>query len=50
MLWDARWEYVQQQFKGYLVYAWCKPASLPLLLEKEFDAGETCTYVEKIIE
>jgi hypothetical protein len=50
MLWDARWEYVQQRFKGYLVYAWCKPASLPLLIEKGFDAGETCTYVEKIVE
>lgn len=50
MLWDARWEYVQLRFKGYLVYAWCKPASLPLLLEKGFDAGETCTYVEKTVE
>ena len=50
MLWDARWEYVQQRFKGYLVYAWCKPASLPLLVEKGFEAGETCTYVEKIVE
>lgn len=50
MLWDARWEYVQQRFKGYLVYAWCKSASLPLLVEKGFDAGETCTYVEKIVE
>jgi len=50
MLWDARWEYVQQRFKGYLVYAWCKPASLPLLVEKGFDAGETCTYVERIVE
>ena len=35
---------------GYTVYAWCKPASLPLLLEKGFDEGETCTYVEKVIE
>ena len=49
MLWDTRWEYVQQQFKGYLAYAWCKPASLPLLLEKGFDVGETCTYVEKTV-
>jgi GNAT superfamily N-acetyltransferase len=50
MLWDARWQYVVERFKGYLVYAWCKPASLPLLVEKGFDAGETCTYVEKIVE
>jgi len=48
-LWETRWEYAQQRYKGYKVYAWCKPASLPLLLEKGFDAGETCTYVEKIL-
>ena len=49
-LWETRWEYTQQRYKGYKVYAWCKPASLPLLLEKGFDAGETCTYVETIIQ
>jgi len=49
ILWETRWEYAQQRYKGHKVYAWCKPASLPLLLEKGFDAGETCTYVEKII-
>ena len=49
-LWETRWEYAQQRYKGYKVYAWCKPASLPLLVEKGFDAGETCTYVEKVIE
>jgi len=49
-LWETRWEYARQRYKGYKVYAWCKPASLPLLLEKGFDAGETCTYVEKTIE
>jgi len=46
-LWEARWESVQARYPGWLVYAWCKPASLPLLLEKGFDIGETCTYVEK---
>ena len=49
-LWDTRWEYVKNNYQGYTVYAWCKPSSLPLLLEKGFDPGETCTYVEKIIE
>ena len=49
-LWETRWDYAQQRYKGYKVYAWCKPASLPLLIEKGFDAGETCTYVEKVIE
>ena len=49
-LWDTRWDYVKKKYQGYTVYAWCKPTSLPLLLEKGFDAGETCTYVEKIIK
>jgi predicted GNAT family acetyltransferase len=49
-LWDTRWDYARSRYKGYKVYAWCKPASLPLLLEKGFEAGETCTYVEKTIE
>ncbi len=50
MLWDARWQYVLARFPGWLVYAWCKPASLPLLIEKGFKPGEICTYVEKLIE
>ena len=50
MLWEARWEYVKTKYSNWLVYAWCKPASLPLLLEKGFASGEICTYVEKIVE
>jgi predicted GNAT family acetyltransferase len=49
-LWDTRWDYVEKKYQGHMVYAWCRPASLPLLLEKGFEPGETCTYVEKIIE
>lgn len=49
VLWETRWEYVKKHYEGWLVYVWCKPASLPLLLEKEFTSGETATYVEKII-
>jgi hypothetical protein len=49
-LWDARWEYVKKKYPGWMVYAWCKPMSLPLLVEKGFIEGETCTYVEKIID
>lgn len=48
-LWDIRWEYVNEHYKGYIVYAWCKETSLPLLKEKGFDIGEICTYVEKKI-
>lgn len=48
-LWEARWEYVKDNYKNHLIYAWCKDTSLPLLLEKGFDMGETVTYVEKKI-
>ncbi len=48
-LWDKRWDYVQSNYGGWKVYAWCKPQSLPLLIEKGFETGETCTYVEKLI-
>ena len=49
MLWDTRWNYVSEQYSGYIVYAWCKENSLPLLKEKGFETGEICTYVEKVI-
>ena len=49
-LWETRWEYVNENYKGYTVYAWCKDSSLPLLLEKGFNTGEIVTYVEKNIE
>ena len=48
-LWETRWEHVNQCYKDYTLYAWCKENSLPLLLEKGFDLGETATYVEKKI-
>ena len=48
-LWDIRWEYVKENYKGWKAYAWAKPMSLPLLLEKDFKKGDTCVYVEKII-
>ena len=46
-LWDIRWDFVQKNYKNYIVYAWAKPTSLPLLLEKGFNQGDTCIYVEK---
>lgn len=48
-LWDVRWEYVNNHYKGWTIYAWCKESSLPLLIEKGFEAVEVCTYVEKKI-
>jgi predicted GNAT family acetyltransferase len=48
-MWEIRWEYVKENYKGHLVYAWCKNNSLPLLLEKGFKEGEVVTYVEKTI-
>ena len=49
-LWDTRWEYVKKEFNGYKAYAWAKPMSLPLLIEKGFNEGDKCVYVEKDIE
>jgi len=49
-LWDTRWEYVKKEFNGYKVYAWAKPMSLPLLLEKGFEVGDSSVYVEKNVE
>jgi len=48
-MWDTRWDYVNKNFPGYIAYAWCKPMSLPLLVEKGFKEGDTCVYVEKKI-
>lgn len=48
-LWETRWNYVNENYKGYLIYAWCKEESLPLLVEKGFNTGDICTYVEKKI-
>lgn len=48
-LWDTRWEHVQNNYKGYKIYAWCKNESLPLLLEKGFSTGDICTYVETTV-
>lgn len=50
-LWDTRWDFIHkdEEYKGYTVYAWCKPMSLPLLLENGFIEGDTCIYVERKI-
>ena len=48
-LWDTRWQYVNEHYKGWNAYAWCKPMSLPLLLEKGFTTGDSTIYVEKEI-
>ena len=49
-LWDIRWKYVEKNYNGWKAYAWAKPMSLPLLLEKGFEEGDNCVYVEKDIE
>lgn len=48
-LWDTRWEFVNENYKNWTIYAWCRDNSLSLLIEKGFDVGETVTYVEKKI-
>ena len=48
-LWNIRWEFVSKNYKGFKTYAWAKPMSLPLLLEKGFIPGDSSVYVEKEI-
>jgi len=50
-LWDTRWDFIHkdEEYGGFIVYAWCKPMSLPLLLDNGFVEGDTCVYVEKEI-
>ena len=50
ILWDTRWEFVNKEFEGFKAYAWAKPMSLPLLIEKGFNEGDNCVYVEKQIK
>lgn len=49
-LWEVRWEYVKKNYSNWIVYAWCKDSSLPLLIEKGFIPGEIVTYVEKKVK
>ena len=49
-LWETRLKFVTANFKGYKAYAWAKPMSLPLLIEKGFNEGDNCIYVEKEIK
>lgn len=49
-LWDIRWEYCINNYKGYKTFAWCKEKSFPLFKEKGYTIGEMCTYVEKDLE
>lgn len=48
-LWETRWTYVNKNYQNWTIYAWSKNESLPLLIEKGFELGEVCTYVEKKI-
>ena len=48
-LWETRWGYVATTYPDHTVYAWCLEATLPLLQEKGFQTGETCTYVERAV-
>ncbi len=50
LLWETRDKFVKQNFIGKISYAWCKSGSLPLYIKKGYTQGETCTYVEKVIE
>ena len=48
-LWDTRWEYVSEHYKGWKVVAYCKPPSIDLYKEKQFTIVENVILVEKTV-
>ena len=48
-LWDTRWEYVNKNFKGMKVIAYCKPITVSFYEEKGFEEVHKITLVEKTI-
>jgi len=50
-LWNARLEYFSKnKYSGWTMYSWCKQTSINQFLKNNFEEGETCTYVEKLIQ
>ena len=48
-LWERRWDYVTSHCKGMRVVAYCKPKSINLYMEKNFEVVEEVVLVKKII-
>ena len=48
-LWERRWDYVTSHCKGMRVVAYCKPKSINLYMEKNFEVVEEVILVKKII-
>ena len=49
-LWDTRWKFIQEEFKGYTAYAWCLPPSLNTYRKKGFEDGRPAIYVERQVK
>ena len=49
MLWDARWEWCQENLKGYDVITYCLPTTLNFYREKGWSEGHTSTLMSSKI-
>lgn len=47
-LWDTRWKYITEHYKGSRIFAYCKPPSINLYKGKGFTVVENVILVEKI--
>ena len=49
MLWDARWEWCQENLNGYDVITYCLPTTLNFYREKGWSEGHTSTLMSSKI-
>ena len=49
MLWDERWKYCEENFKGWKVISYCLPTTLGFYKDKGFTEKYTSTLVESTI-
>ena len=49
MLWDARWEWCQENLQGYDVITYCLPTTLNFYREKGWSEGHTSTLMSSKI-
>ena len=48
-LWNTRWEYVSEHYKGYRIVSYCKPTTLEFHKKKGFETKEILELMEKIV-
>jgi hypothetical protein len=49
MLWDVRWEWCQENLKGYKVITYCLPTTHQFYKDKGWEEGHTSTLFKSFI-